>query len=84
MSLVFDVPTVSVLIASASVITGAIYYMLEASHERRVRRTESILRLSPWFGLVGGNFKKTLFKCAPSSIPITRIICKNTPESPNT
>lgn len=51
MSLVFDVPTVSVVIASASVIAGAVYYMLETRHQRVVRQTESILRLSPWFSL---------------------------------
>lgn len=50
-SLVFDVPTVSVVIASASVIAGAVYYMLETRHQRVVRQTESILRLSPWFSL---------------------------------
>jgi hypothetical protein len=51
MSTIFDVPTTSVIIASASVVAGAIYYMLETRHERRVRQTESILRLSPWFNM---------------------------------
>jgi hypothetical protein len=51
MSLVFDVPSVSVIVASASVIVGAIYYMLETRHQRIMRQTESILRLSPWFSL---------------------------------
>ena len=51
MSLVIDLQTVSVLIASASVIGGAIYYMLETRHQRRERQTESVIRLSPWFNV---------------------------------
>ena len=49
MSLVLDLQTVSVLVASASVVAGAIYYMLETRHQRVVRQTDNILRLSPWF-----------------------------------
>lgn len=51
MALVLDISTVSVIIASASVIAGVIYYMLETRHQRVVRQTESILRLSPWFSM---------------------------------
>jgi hypothetical protein len=51
MSLVLDVQTVSVLIASVSVIAGAVYYMLETRHQRIERQTESIIKLSPWFNL---------------------------------
>jgi hypothetical protein len=51
MSFVLDIPSVSVVIASASVIGSAIYYLLETRHERRIRQTESIVRLSPWFSL---------------------------------
>jgi len=51
MSFVFDVPTVSVVIASLSVIGSAVYYMLETRHQRRIRQTESVIRLSPWLGM---------------------------------
>ena len=51
MSLVFNVPTISVVIASLSVIGGAVYYVLETRHLRRERQTESIIRFSPWFNL---------------------------------
>lgn len=46
-----DIPTISVLIASLSVIGGAVYFMLETRHQRRVRQTESIISFSPWFNL---------------------------------
>ncbi len=51
MSLVLDIQTISVVIASASVVAGAIYYMMETRHQRIERQTESILRLSPWFSM---------------------------------
>jgi hypothetical protein len=51
MSFVFDVPTVSVVIASLSVIGSAVYYMLETRHQRRIRQTESVIRLSPWLSM---------------------------------
>jgi len=51
MSLVFDVQTVSILIASISVIGSAVYYLLETRHQRRIRQTESIIRFSPWFSI---------------------------------
>ena len=51
MSLIFDVQTVSILIASISVIGSAVYYLLETRHQRRIRQTESIIRFSPWFSI---------------------------------
>ena len=51
MSVVLDIQTISVVIASASVIGSAVYYLIETRHERRTRQTESIIRLSPWFSL---------------------------------
>jgi hypothetical protein len=51
MSMVLDIPTLSFVIASASVVVGAIYYLLETRHQRLIRQTESILRLSPWFSM---------------------------------
>jgi hypothetical protein len=47
----FDIQTISVVIASASVVGSAVYYMLETRHQRRIRQTESIIRLSPWFNM---------------------------------
>ncbi len=49
MSFVLDVQTISVVIASVSVIFSAVYYMVETRHQRRTRQTENIISLSPWF-----------------------------------
>ena len=49
MSFILDIQTISVVIASASVIGSVIYYLIETRHQRRIRQTESIIQLSPWF-----------------------------------
>ena len=46
-----DVSTVSIAIASAGVLAGVIYYVLEIRHQSRLRQTESVIRLSPWFNM---------------------------------
>ncbi len=51
MSFFLDVQTISVVIASASVVGSAIYYVLETRRQRRIRQTESIITLSPWFNM---------------------------------
>jgi hypothetical protein len=51
MSFILDIPTISIVIASASVIVSAVYFMLDIRHQRRIRQTESIIRLSPWFSM---------------------------------
>jgi hypothetical protein len=49
MSFMLDIQTISVVIASASVIGTAVYYLIETRHQRRIRLTENIIQLSPWF-----------------------------------
>ena len=51
MSFSLDIQTISVVIASASVIGSAVYYLVETRHQRRMRQTESVITLSPWFSL---------------------------------
>jgi hypothetical protein len=60
MSFNLDIQTVSVVIASASVIGSAIYYMIETRHHRRIRKTESIIRLSPWFNMNAKEIQETI------------------------
>lgn len=51
MSFSIDVQTISIVIASASVIGSAVYYMIENRRQQRIRQTESIIQLSPWFDI---------------------------------
>jgi hypothetical protein len=48
-SIVVDVQTVSIVIASASVVAGVVYYILLIRHQSKMRQTDLIMRLySTW------------------------------------
>jgi hypothetical protein len=44
-SIVVDVQTVSIAIASASVVAGVVYYALQLRHQTKMRRTDLLTRL---------------------------------------
>jgi len=46
-----DIQTVSIAIASTGVFLAAIYYIFQIRHQSRLRQTESVIRLSPWFNM---------------------------------
>ena len=50
MSRVVDIQTVSIMLASASVIAGVIYYALQIRHQSKVRQTDLVMRLYDKFG----------------------------------
>jgi hypothetical protein len=44
-----DVQTISIAVASASVVAGVVYYALQLRHQNRVRQTDTLMRLySAW------------------------------------
>jgi len=45
-----DIQTVSVVIASASVVAGVVYYTLQLRHQNRIRQTDLIMRLYSNYG----------------------------------
>jgi len=55
-----DIQTVSIVIASASVVAAAIYYILQIRHQTRMRQTDLIMRLYSRYGSEG--FQKTFDK----------------------
>ncbi|HVP40526.1 MAG TPA: DUF4760 domain-containing protein [Candidatus Krumholzibacteriaceae bacterium] len=44
-----DVPTISIAIASASVVAGVIYYAFQVRHQTRTRQTDLVMRLYATF-----------------------------------
>jgi hypothetical protein len=40
-----DIPSISAIIASASVVAGVIYYSIQIRHQTRVRQTDLVMRL---------------------------------------
>jgi hypothetical protein len=45
-----DLQTISIMIASASVVAGVIYYALQIRHQTKVRQTDLVIRLYTTFG----------------------------------
>jgi len=45
-----DIQTISIAIASASVVAGVIYYALQLRHQNKIRQTDLIMRLYSHFG----------------------------------
>ena len=46
-----DIPSISAIVTAAGVLVGVVYYILEIRHQSRLRQTESVIRLSPWFNM---------------------------------
>jgi hypothetical protein len=49
-SIVVDIQTVSIAIASAGVFLAAIYYILQIRHQTKLRQTDMVMRLYATFG----------------------------------
>ena len=48
-----DIQTISIAIASASVVAGVVYYALQLRHQNRVRQTDTLMRLYSAWGSEG-------------------------------
>jgi hypothetical protein len=46
-----DVTEISAIVTAAGVLVGVVYYILEIRHQSRLRQTESVTRLSPYFNI---------------------------------
>ena len=46
-----DVTEISAIIAAAGVLIGVVYYILEMRHQTRIRKTDLIVRINPWFNI---------------------------------
>jgi hypothetical protein len=46
-----DVTEISAIIAVTGVLVGVVYSILEIRHQSKLRETESLFRLSPWFNM---------------------------------
>lgn len=54
MSIVVDIlllQTVSIAIASASVVAGVFYYLFQIRHQTKIRQTDLLVRISPWLSI---------------------------------
>jgi hypothetical protein len=49
-SVIVDIQTISIAIASAGVLLAAIYYVLQVRHQTKLRQTDMVMRLYTTFG----------------------------------
>jgi hypothetical protein len=59
-----DIQTVSIMLASASVIAGVVYYALQIRHQSKIRETDVIVRMNPSFSLSLIDWQQAAFKVA--------------------
>jgi hypothetical protein len=59
-SIVVDIQTISIVIASASVVLAAIYYVLQIRHQTKIRQTDLIMRLYSIYGSI--EFQEAFWK----------------------
>jgi len=57
-----DIQTVSIVLASASVIAGVIYYALQLRHQTKVRQTDLAIRMNPWMNVSGSELTDAIAK----------------------
>jgi hypothetical protein len=56
---VVDITEVSAMVAAAGVLAGVVYYVLDMRNQARVRKTDLIVRITPWFNLGPKEFAET-------------------------
>jgi len=55
-----DIPTISIVIATSSVVAGVIYYSFQVRHQTRTRDTDLVMRLYSTYG--SNEFREALIK----------------------
>jgi hypothetical protein len=61
---VVDIQTISIAIASASVVAGVVYYALQLRHQTKIRETDLAIRINPMFNLSAMEFQRAALKVA--------------------
>jgi hypothetical protein len=57
-----DVSTISVVIASASVVAGVFYYAMMLRMQNRQRQTDLLVRLAPWLSITAGELQQAFVR----------------------
>lgn len=53
-----DIQTVSIAIASASIVVAVVYYILQIQHQKKMRQTDLIMRTQPMFNISYREFRE--------------------------
>jgi len=46
-----DITEISAIVAAAGVLAGVVYYVLQMRNQTRIRKTDLIVRINPWFNI---------------------------------
>ena len=46
-----DIAEISTVVAAAGVLAGVVYYILAMRHQTKIRNTDLIVRINPWFNI---------------------------------
>jgi hypothetical protein len=57
-----DISTISVVIASIGVLAAVVSFLYEVRRQNKLRQTESIMKLSPWFNITAIQMQETIVK----------------------
>jgi len=55
-----DIPTLTIIVAGASVVAGVIYYSFQIRHQTKIRQTDLVMRLYSTYG--SNEFREALIK----------------------
>jgi hypothetical protein len=57
-----DISTISVVIASVGVMAAVVSFLYEVRRQSRMKQSESIMKLSPWFNISAKEMQETVAK----------------------
>ena len=57
-----EIQTISLVLASLSVIVAAIYYIMQIRHQTKIRQTDLLMRLAPWLNMTSGELQQAMVK----------------------
>jgi hypothetical protein len=61
-SIVVDIQTISIAIASTGVFLAAIYYILQLRHQKKMRQTDLLVRIAPWLNMSSIELQQAVIK----------------------
>jgi hypothetical protein len=57
-----DIQTVSIAIASASVVAGVVYYALQLRHQIKQRQSDLLVRIAPWINISSSELQQVVIR----------------------
>jgi hypothetical protein len=59
---VVDITEISAVLAAAGVLVGVVYYILDIRHQARTRRTDLLVKITPWIDISSSELQQALIR----------------------